>query len=75
MSTDRRNAEIKRLNKAYLDVVATEKGLKESLEFMIRTESYRWIRKATYSMSPKPIRSQRNVQVESETSFVPDSVK
>lgn len=74
VSRDRRNAEIKRLNNTYLDVISTKKGLKESLEYMVENESYRWICKATYSLSPKPIRSQRIFNVEPETSKVQDSV-
>lgn len=51
VSSERRSNEMKRLNKTYLEVVATKKGLKESLEHMVETESYRWISKATYSLS------------------------
>lgn len=72
ISSERRNAEIKRLNQTYLDVVNTKKELKASLHHMVDTESYRWICKATYSLDPQPIRSQRLFQ--SETT-VPDSVR
>ena len=41
---------------------------------MVETESYRWICKATYSLDPKPLRSERNFEVEQEQNFVPDSV-
>lgn len=74
MSSERRDKEIKRLNKAYLEVVADKKGLKESLAYMVETESYRWICKATYSLNPKSIRSERNFDVDSETNFIVDSV-
>ena len=76
VSSERRNAEVKRLNKTYLDVISTHKGLKESLNYMVDTESYRWICKATYSLDPKPIRSERNFEIEpeKEKTFVQDSV-
>lgn len=66
---------MKRLNKTYLEVIASKEGLKESYEYMVETESYRWICKATYSLSPKPIRSQRTFEIEPEKSKIPDSVK
>lgn len=76
VTSERRNAEIKRLNQTYLDVVSTKKGLKESLDYMVETESYRWICRASYSLSPQPIRSQRNFELEEEEpSTVQDSVR
>lgn len=85
ITSERRNAEIKRLNKNYLDVIATRKGLKECLEYMVERESYRWLCKTTYSLSPKPIRSERiyeeegeeeaNKEGEEEANFVDDSVR
>lgn len=74
ITSDRRDKEIKRLNQAYLDVVGRKKGLDECLDHMIETESYRWICKATYSLDPQPIRSQRNFEIEPEVSSIPDSV-
>lgn len=62
------------MNQTYLDVVAIKKGLKESLEHMVETESYRWICMATYSLSPKPLRSQRTLEKEQEPTTVNDSV-
>lgn len=76
VSSERRNSEIKRLNQTYLDVIASKKSLKESLEYMIATESYRWICNATYSLSPKPLRSQRSLRTKAEKKeVVADSVK
>ena len=76
VSSERRNNEIKRLNQAYLEVVSSKEGLKESLDFMVATESYRWICKATYSLNPQPIRSQRicEIEPEKEKSMVQDTV-
>ena len=76
VSSERRTNELKRLNNTYLEVVASRTGLKECLDHMIETESYRWICKATYSINPQPIRSERNFERESqsETTFVQDSV-
>ena len=73
VSSARREKEIKRLNQVYLDAVAVHKGLKETLQFMIDSESYRWICRATYSLSPEPLRpcTERN----SEENVVQDSVK
>lgn len=65
---------MKRLNQAYLEAVATHNDLKECLAHMVNTESYRWICKATYSLDPKPIRSERNFDIEAEKTFVADSV-
>lgn len=74
MTTERREKEIKRLNETYLEVVAERKCLKKSLEHMVDSESYRWICRATYSLSPKAVRSQRNFEMDSEPTFVQDSV-
>ena len=76
VSSQRRADEIKRLNQTYLEVVAEKKGLKESLHHMVETESYRWISKATYSLNPQPIRSQRTTELEpeAEASCIQDSV-
>ena len=74
MSSERRTNEIKRLNQTYLDVVATRKSLKDSLDHMIDTESYRWICRATYSLDPKPLRSQRSFNMDNEPTFMADSV-
>lgn len=63
---------MRRLNETYLKVIEEKKGIKESLDHMIETESYRWICNATYSLDPQPLRSQRNN--EEETTVVPDSV-
>ena len=77
VSSERREAEVKRLNQTYLDVVASKKTLNDSLDYMVDTESYRWICKATYSLSPKPLRSQRSFVEEdgTEKTTVQDSVK
>ena len=74
VSSERRTNEIKRLNKSYLEVVATWKGLKESLDHMVETESYRWICRATYSLCPEPIRPNRTQEMDSDTNCVQDSV-
>ena len=75
VSSERRNNEIKRLNQAYLETVATKNGLDECLDHMVQTESYRWICKATYSLCPEPIRSQRICDLEPEINTVQDSVR
>ena len=72
VSSERRTKEIKRLNQTYLNVIDEEKGLDESLAHMVQTESYRWICKATYSLDPQPLRSQRIY--EAERTEVQDSV-
>ena len=76
VSSERRKAEIQRLNHTYLEVVSTKQTLRESFDYMVDTESYRWICRATYSLSPQPIRSQRNFELEEEEepTTVQDSV-
>lgn len=53
-----------------------KKELKACLQHMVDSESYRWICKATYSLDPQPIRSQRTFQIEEEQQItaVQDSV-
>lgn len=75
VSSERRTNEMKRLNQAYLEVLNDRKGLAECLEYMVETESYRWICNATYSIDPKPLHSQRTVEVEPQTTIVEDTVQ
>lgn len=75
VSSERRANEIKRLNNTYLDVVALRKSLRDSLDYMVETESYRWIACTTYSLNPKPLRSDRNFDQSSETTFLEESVR
>lgn len=74
VSSERRNAELKRLNNTYLEVVSDKKTLHDSLDYMVETECYRWICNTTYSLSPKPIRSQRTYEKEPDENVVQDSV-
>ena len=71
VSSERRGNEIKRLNNTYQQIISSRKGIKECLDYMVDTESYRWICRATYSLVPQTLRSER---LETEKTFVQDSV-
>ena len=53
----RRNAEIKRLNELYVDILPDKKTIQKCLKYMCQTEPYKMLRDWSYEMIADPLTS------------------